>query len=465
MMELLRLCGFEAQDIESDLPRIEKTFHKLGITAEDIERGKQRLNKYYDTELKGVRKILRLLVKELVNSVLAREEGKKKIIYGFMGSNYHVFGSALASKSKEVYAPYQCWSVQAVLGCIFDKIVPILEAAEKKWPKAGAVAHCGNVKTLVGLFALDLIPKPDLMVTSGYLCETAPKTLDLLHELYDIPVCCYDTCQDRAFSEYGDPKRVMDFTVKGTRRLTRRLQEVVGFEITDDMLWEVLRAKGRLGAAVQKLESLMQTSDPMPISATHVILWVTLTQFSLSIDALEEAVDAINTLYQELQERANKGLGAVEKGAPRILALLPPQTSDPRLEHLVGELGMALVALDAALFAPDGRTSPDSGELKDPYQAMALRLQSSLFTDLRVRVPIIIGACRSLNIDGVLDRNHVGCRTCAGDALIIKDAVEKELGIPVLLLEWEGFDPRAYNHEQYKRRLEAFKTMLKASRG
>jgi len=73
---------------------------------------------------------------------------------------------------------------------------------------------------------------------------------------------------------------------------------------------------------------------------------------------------------------------------------------------------------------------------------------------------LIIEGCKRLNVDGVLDRYHVGCRTVAGDALVLENAIKKELGIPVLLLEWENFDPRAYNHEEYKRRLEVFKTML-----
>ena len=79
MIELLKMCGFEADEVETELPRIEKAFSKLGITAEDIERGKQRLTKYYDIELKGVRKIFRLCVLELVNSLLVREEGKKRL--------------------------------------------------------------------------------------------------------------------------------------------------------------------------------------------------------------------------------------------------------------------------------------------------------------------------------------------------------------------------------------------------
>ena len=455
MIELLNLCGFEAQDIESELPRVQKAFKKLGITAEDIERGKQRLTKYYDIELKGVRKILKLAVQDLVNLLLAREEGKTRLIYGFMSPNFHMFGSAVVSKSKEVYATHLCQQFQLVVGCIFDKMVPILEAAEKKWLKAGAVAHCGNVKTLVGLFALDLIQKPDIMITSGLLCDTAPKTINLLHELYDIPTCCYDTCQDREFREYPEAtKRTVDIFAKSIRRLTKRVEEVVDFEITDDMLWEVLDARSRLGDAIVKLKSLIESSDPLPISATHEILWTCLSSLPLSIDSLSDAIDAINTLYEELQERVNKGLGAVEKGAPRILALLPTHFADPRIDHLVGELGIAIVDTDF------GFSARDVGESKDPYEVLALRVQSSLSSSLSRRIPLLKEGCKKLNVDGVLDRFTVGCRTTVGDALIIKDAITKELGIPALLLEWEGFDPRAYNHEQYKRRLETFKTML-----
>ena len=86
MIELLKLCGFEADEIESELSRVEKAFNRLGITAGDIERGKQRLTKYYDMKLQGVRKGFGLCIRELVNTVLAREEGKRKILYGFMSA-------------------------------------------------------------------------------------------------------------------------------------------------------------------------------------------------------------------------------------------------------------------------------------------------------------------------------------------------------------------------------------------
>jgi len=455
MIELLKLCGFEEREIESELPRVEKAFHRLGITAEDIELGKQRLTKYYDVELQGIRKAFRLCVREVIDSVLAREEGKKKIIFGFMIPGFETIGPVLMSKSKEVYAAHYSWAFLLVFGCIFDKMVPVLEAAEKKWLKAGAVAHCSNLKTLVGLVALDLIPRPDLMVTSGFLCETAPKTLDLLHELYDIPVCCWDTCQDRGSGDYfDDTDRAVDLAAKNLRRLVKKFQEVVGFPITDDMLWEALKARRKFDNALGRLQDLIHSSDPLPLSPTHDNLWMILSSLTFCIEDIPDAVDAVNTAYQEIQERVSKGVGAMEKGAPKVLGALFAHHSDPRLEHLAGELGIAVV-----VESPTSLVRYDR-KRQDPYYVMSLGLGGSLSAGLTIKIPMQIETCKRMNIDGVLDRYHVGCRAVTGDALVIQNAVEKELGIPVLLLEWENFDPRVYNHEEYRRRLEVFKTMM-----
>jgi hypothetical protein len=455
MNELLKLCGFETQEIEVELPRIQRAFDRLGITAEDIERGKQRLTRYYDVELEGVRKAFRLCMLELVNSVLAREEGKKKIIFGFMIPGFETLGSVFMSKSKEVLTAHHSWAFLLIFGCIFDKLVPVLEAAEKKWLKAGAVAHCGNLKTLLGLVTLDLIPKPDLMLTSGFLCETAPKTLNLLHELYGIPTYCWDTCQDRGSEDYSaKTDRAVELAAKSLRRLVEIIQDLVGFQVTDDMLWEALEARSKFDHAVSKLQHLIHSSDPLPLSPTHDNLWMILSSLTFRIEDIPDAVDTVNTVYKEVQARVSKGLGAMEKGAPKVLGALFAHHSDPRLEHLAGELGLAVV-----VDSPTSLVRYDKKRL-DPYEVMSLGLGGSLSAGLTVKIPMQIERCKKMNIEGILDRYHVGCRAVTGDALVIQNAVEKELGLPVLLLEWENFDPRAYNHEQFKRRLEVFKTMM-----
>ena len=232
MREMLALWGYEDHEMDTELPRVQKALTKLGITDEDMARGKQRVATYYDMELKGVRKIIGLFVKELVNITLAKEEGKQTIIHGCMAPTFEVFGSALASNSDDVCAMVPNPLFMVVFGGVFGKFVPILEAAERLWMKGGLVSHCAMVKTRVGLFALNLIPKPDLMITSGSLCETSPKTNDLFHELYGIPTFYHDTCQDRPLKDYPDSSQAMKLSAISMRKMTRRIQEVVGFEIT-----------------------------------------------------------------------------------------------------------------------------------------------------------------------------------------------------------------------------------------
>jgi hypothetical protein len=460
MIELLKLCGFTAQDIDKELPRVERAFEKLGITAADVERGKQRLIKYYDVELEGVRKAFRLCLLELVNSVLAREEGKKKIIFGFMIPGFETIGAALMSKSREVFAAHHSWAFLLIVGCVFGKLVPILEAAEKKWLKAGAVAHCANLKTLLGIVTLDMIPRPDLMVTSGFLCETAPKTLDLLHEYYGMPVCSWDTCYDVGSGNYPDTAdRTVDLAVKSLRRIIGQIQDIVGFPITDDMLWEALEARSRFDNAIGKVQGLIHSSDPLPLSPTHDNLWMCLGSLTFSIDNLPDAIDAANTLYTEVQERVGKGLGAMPKGAPRVLGEVFSHHADPRLEHLAYEMGIAIVV------ATTTSVIRYEGKRKDPCEVISRGWGEGLSAGFTRNIPKQIEVCKRMNIDGVLDRYHVGCRAVAGDALVIESAIKKELGIPVLLLEWENFDPRVYKHEEYRRRLEVFKTMMTSRTG
>lgn len=456
MIDFLELCGFEEEELKRELPRIETAFNKLGITAADIEVGKQRLRTYYDVELKGIRKVIRILVQNAVNTVMAKEDGKTKVVYGFMIPGFAVFTSALVSKYKEIHAEYVLPQFQLMLGAIFNKMNPVLEAAEGKWLKAGAVYHCGNVKGLVGLITTGMIPRPDLLITSGLLCETAPKSIDLLHEIYGISTCSYDACCDRESKEYDEAtKRLVEMAAKSLRMVTAKIKDEIGAEITDDMLWETMKARKELNRAVLKLQALTISSDPLPISAPEQFLLDYLTAFTFDTEQIPEVIEVLDLLYKELQEKVEKGIGVAPKGAPRIMSILPSHHTDPRMDNVLNELGMSMFSAFRVL------TTPDIPKQDDPYMMMISEVTKGLlFQNLDRRVAMITEGCRKMNMNGVLDHYHVGCRTVVGDAFFIKEAVTKEPGVPALLQLRDDFDGRLYNHEQFKRSLEVFKSML-----
>jgi len=466
MIDLLTWCGYEAREIESGLPRLEKAFKLLGIDSSDIDLGKKRLKTYYDMELLSVRTAVGLCIKNAVDTVMAREDGKKKIIFSFMAPCMEIIGASLLSKSKDIFVANLNGPLQFLLGSVFNKMAPVLQASEKKWLKAGKAYHCANVKASLGFLALEMIPKPDLLVTSGFLCDTAPKSTDLIQELLGIPVCSYDACVDLEYSACPDFTKILEFSSKSARHLVKRIEEVVGFEITDSMLMKSVEARGKITGNLRELRSIMDTSDPLPISVAHDMIWNSVATLSYGISDLEEPADVFQKAVTEIKTKVSQGEGVLAKGAPRVLATLPHHFSDPRWEHLPYEYGIAQISCESGFFPPKGERIPEIGEefRNNPYMFILVNLQASLNQSLRARTDIIIETCKRLRVDGVIDKYHVGCRIGVADALIMKEAITERLGIPVLLLEWEGFDPRVMNEGQYRNQLEIFKDVLDGNR-
>ncbi len=465
MRELLALCGFDEQESRALLPRVQEVFARLHLTAEDVEVARSRLTTYYDMDLQGVRSLMGIFLRDFCNIVLMRDDGRERIVHACMLPGMDILGSAIMTNTPEVGLMSPNTTFMLIMGCVFGKFVPVLEAAERLWLRTGAVAHCGMVKSRVGLISLGMIPRPDLTITSGFVCETSPKVNELLEAVYGIPACFVDACEDREFQEYPDATRATVFAAKSMRAACRRIEEKTGFAITDDMLWEVLEGRKAFDSAMGRLNDLIRSSDPVPLGSTHLNLLQALGCVSFIGSELAEAVAALDTLYGELLDRSKKGIGATPKGAPRVLGLFPHHHSDPRWEYLANRMGLAIVAFDFQGSSERGISGAGVVDPGDPYEVIAQHLHGSFTQPLGGRVAITLDMCRRLKVDGVLNHYHLGCRYVVGDALVLRDAILKELRIPVLMVEWDNFDPRAYDHERYEAKLETFRSIIRESGG
>jgi len=81
--EFLGLCGFESEEIKQEESRVRKAFEILDIEPEDISQAAERITNFFDIELLGIRKALGIWLKELIDMVLAKEEGKKIVYASF----------------------------------------------------------------------------------------------------------------------------------------------------------------------------------------------------------------------------------------------------------------------------------------------------------------------------------------------------------------------------------------------
>ena len=453
--ELLKLCGFEAEEINNERPRIEKAFRKLELGPEDVKRAESRVKQNHDIELMGVRKLLGVWFKELVDLVLARDEGEKVVYYGFptiMGP-----GMAVAIASQEIYCACPDVVLCHTMGQIFNKLAPILEAGEENGLPPGH-GLCSLQQIRVGALAKGIIPIPDMVFGSSYFCDMGSKADELLHERYGHPTIYIDGSMDSRWGEYPEylPQRV-EFLGAQLSKLFDKVKEILGVEVTQDV-WNKANAMSRdVYSGIGQLTTQVAKADPMPISRADVEVSVFLFSGSTG-RARTEGPNALAILNQEVKKRIDTGVGVVEEGAPRIMTMYE-HFSDPSITHMMEDAGLAI---SATVFGPPPKSRPTYTTLSEMVAEREMRLgayHSAYGIAKRCELSV-----EDSKVDGVIYNYLYNCRPFALTSHLVKRWIEENMGVPVLSLEFDLYDSRSYSAAALRTRVETFAEMLRAKK-
>ena len=453
--DLFKLCGFQAKEIKEESRRIEAAFERLGIGPEDMDMAEGWTRENHDVELAGSRKLLGAWLRELIDMVLAKEEGKKIIYYGFPAMTRP--GMLIQASSKDVY----CACPDAVLchtvGQIFNKLTPLLEAGEENGLPPGH-SLCSLWQVKVGALAKGVIPEPDMGIASSYFCDMGSKADDLLAEKYGTPIYYVDGSMDSAWQEYPEwlPERVR-FLGAQLDQLFDSLKETTGIEI-DPQAWDrtaktAVEYYSRLGG----LTELMR-ADPVPLSSVEMGL-ATILGAAVTGRGIPEAYQAMDILTRDAKRRIEEGTGVVEKGAPRVMFLVS-NFSDASVMRMIENTGLAMPASFFSTPPPKLKSSvvcSTFGEKMADTEMKTGLYHSTYATTKRLEM-----ATDYMDFDGIICNYQFNCRPAAIMSHIAKKWVEENTGLPVLSLENDIYDTRSFSAGAMRTRVETFAEMLRA---
>jgi len=455
--EFLRLCGYEPEEVAEQKTRVEKAFTKLGLTEEDIKLGESRIKRFYAIELEAVRKLLGVWVKELVDTMMAGEE-KSKVIYSeWPGANCVLNLGGVTAFDDVHFATPVSQTFMVVLGGIFGKLAPFLEAGESLGMPP-AKAHCGLWQMHVGVIASGLIPKPDLIITSQYICDQAAEADQLLEDLYGIPVVYLDGCCDWQYGEMPS-KRQVELVAGRMHKIKERIEEVCGVPFPEEAVMAGFKDMAKTYFFHKALVDTMVAADPQPISQANLDL-VYFAQFT-TLQNRKQYQQAAMALAREIKRLAQEGKGIVPKGSPRVyLAFRFP--GQPDVYQMIEELGLAMPLVLLDYLPPE---EPDANTYNDLMEIIAKSVYRNAppctaYSNIRYNVD----SCKAFDLDGAIEFYPLGCRPYSITPLMIKKAISDELGIPSIVLEWGGYDPRDYPAEQFRSRMETFAETVRISR-
>ena len=242
-----------------------------------------------------------MCIRDRIKLVLAREEGKEKIIYASISTGFADVLGAASLYSDKIFVTLPDILFEIILGGVFGKLNNILEAAEKSWLYPGP-SHCGLVKTRLGLLKLGLIPKCDLLISFGHFCDEAPKSDELIEKLLGIPVYYTDLSHDRG-DDSKEFNRSWEFLSNEVAMCRKEIGKIVGFEINESLLRESRRLRKSYNQAMTEITYLVLKSDPVPLNAFCLILVQFISLMPLGKEALKNATNAAQNLLYELKQR------------------------------------------------------------------------------------------------------------------------------------------------------------------
>jgi len=296
------------------------------------------------------------------------------------------------------------------------------------------------------------LPRPDMLVCCNNICGTVLKWYEAQARYFNVPLFILDT----PFCHTG-------FTEEIRQYVRSQLDEYIGFiekACGRRFDYERLAAVGKLSLEAQRLwQAVLDTTAnrPAPMSAFdafyHLALIVTLRGTGIAVDYYKQ-------LLAKMEDRVKRGIGAVQGEKYRLLWDNIPIW--PRTRWLFNKF-----ASHNACLVADTYTSAWCGSMQYIDEKNFLDSMAEAYTRIYLNIGVdemarkVIDMVDKYQADGIVMHSNRSCKPYSFGQYEIARIIEKERGIPSLIIEADMVDDRMFSESQVDTRIDAFMEMIK----
>ena len=319
--------------------------------------------------------------------------------------------------------------------------------------KKGYTSHlCAYARSdlgyrITGKSAMGGIPDPDFLLACNAQCFTLTKWFEVLSRQYHVPLFVFDTPQF-----IHDPearKEILKYCVRQLREMIASLEELTGKKYDYDRLAEVM-AYSRDASLLYRKFLDMASYKPSPISIFDALIHMAITVY---LRGTPQCVDYYQTLCDEVQAKADKGIGVVDNERFRLYwENLPVWFKFRDHFNLLKSYGANILT---SLYVHSWSYEFDTS--KDPLETLAENYVS-VFSNvtLEERAEMALDLFQRYSLNGSLMFVNRSCKAVSFAVYTLKDILTEKTGHPALIFESDMGDPRFYSETQIRTRIEAF---------
>jgi hypothetical protein len=359
----------------------------------------------------------------------ARARGEK--IVGAMKDLGTVPVMAYALPGVRAFYPDGAWWTPCLMECS-DRLLQQAEAL-------GLDASFCPVRAMVPAFLNgEHFPRPDLLISStGAVCDDFSAIAQRL-EILGHPIVWWEMPRRRRPDpaeascvlpgNLVAPQCQVDCVREELQRVGKTLGELAGQPLDDRTLAEGIRKANEVRRRLQALRTAVYSAPGAPLPALEMLIAEMLAIHFCS--DREETAAVLGELLAEAETRIQQGQFIIGADAVRIFWVNP--VADLRAMNLLEDWGGRICGSDY-MFTHALDLIPED---LPPLEALArTALADPMVGSTADRSARIIAECRVFRAEAVVVSRIPGASHCAWEGAIIREAVQKSLGLPTIELE------------------------------
>jgi benzoyl-CoA reductase subunit B len=388
-------------------------------------------------QLKSTSKYLQLSAKNIEAAIHAHDHGKKYAVHSTQFPNEFFIPMGIAPLFNELYT--------TLTNMYSDDNQEYMNISDSMgYP----CYNCSYYRCFYGQIENGTWPIPDMVCYSSSPCDNTPKGQEGAARAMGVP----SFGMDRPYKLFTP--QAQKYWRKQHEQLIKFLEEQTGKKMDYDHLKEVAKLSFEATTLYRQINEL-RGKIPTPLSAEAAFAGMAAYRAWVGYP---ELVTFFTEFRDELQERVDKGIGAIPEERFRYICYSSLPFYDLSILKLLEERFKAVNVMDMIQWLRE-----DTDWLydeNDPVGSLAYRVSFHPANQIHGTMEDNTEETRQAIIhtkpDCVIFFSTVGCRHGGGSEKISKDMVEREFGIPWITIDVDVLDKRFITKEMIAERLQGF---------
>ncbi|MDR0852864.1 MAG: 2-hydroxyacyl-CoA dehydratase family protein [Clostridiales Family XIII bacterium] len=306
------------------------------------------------------------------------------------------------------------------------------------------------------------IPKPDLIWCCSNICNTVLKWYEDIAKELDIPMIVFDTPFNHSY-EVTDQN--VQYIKGQLLEAIDKLEEITGKKFDYDKFHEIMDIS-RETSIWWKKASLTARAKPSPLDGFELFNYMATI---VCMRGTKEGRDLYKLWYEELTEKAEKGLGPWK--ANKETGIIPEEKYRVMWDGIAcwPYLGVTYKTLKKYGINMVTSTYPDSWYIvyeTGDLDGMAKCYSSNYVNrSLDFGINNVVNIVNDFSLDGIVFHSNRSCKLMDFRQFEVQRQVEARTGVPSIIFDGDQTDPRAFNEAQFETRVQALVEMMEARKG